>query len=200
MRSFAGRLEGLEKSQSKFEENLDAEGNKRGGKSKSYDAPMTPTVNSSSDDNFEVIDNRRSTSGSTSLATQYRCPTYSVSSADPAEDRHVELVDCTTPASAHDQNTNDYDQVAAANDRDNATHYRRLLMQQRGLLTLVRIAPRRDVLTRNMIDDEAQSDDEHTDNAIIDLSDSEYEGRIGDPDYDESEIQVVDADWTQRSR
>ncbi|ETN22800.1 hypothetical protein PPTG_20953 [Phytophthora nicotianae INRA-310] len=78
MRSFAGRLEGLEKSQSKFEENLDAEGNKRGGKSKSYDAPMTPTVNSSSDDNFEVIDNRRSTSGSTSLATQYRCPTYSV--------------------------------------------------------------------------------------------------------------------------
>ncbi|ETK89591.1 hypothetical protein F441_06573 [Phytophthora nicotianae CJ01A1] len=68
MRSFAGRLEGLEKSQSKFEENLDAEGNKRGGKSKSYDAPMTPTVNSSSDDNFEVIDNRRSTSGSAAFA------------------------------------------------------------------------------------------------------------------------------------
>ncbi|ETL43067.1 hypothetical protein L917_06181 [Phytophthora nicotianae] len=68
-------------------------------------------------------------------------------------------------------------------------------------MTELQVAPpRRDVLTRNMIDDEAQSDDEHTDNAIIDLSDSEYEGRIGDPDYDESEIQVVDADWTQRSR
>ncbi|ETP09538.1 hypothetical protein F441_14595, partial [Phytophthora nicotianae CJ01A1] len=47
-----------------------------------------------------------------------------------------------------------------------------------------------------MSDDEAPSDNDHAENVIIELSDGEYEGQVGDPYYDsDSGRLVVDVDW-----